>query len=326
MARLGEEGAASSEHPRGRYDDLKKGWYLVNGRMVLFRDGKSVKVMSVQKWNDLYGTKPTTTTTGSSSYGGGGGTSPTKAYMNYYTRILNIKPNMSLVNEAAKGNYTMQEFQLLVQRRDTDRFLKTWQGQQVADQYKTLWWRIFPGLGSQPGLRSLKMFLQQKPAKGVAGVTNPTSIRSMYAFLSKTKLFKKTYPEFEKTGFVDTLNFAGYREYKRQFSKIYGAYTGMSPAEGEMREFFRSNIDPQKFEQNIKTMTMGGEAYKYATGQAIDSAQRKTALYGNKGSERTLERIAAAYQSRENFQKAKVSGFALEREQDTRRIVQKSAY
>jgi len=55
--------------------------------------------------------------------GGGGAADKRKAFINYYRRYLNIKPNMALVEKAVKGDYTMAEFQLLVQREDTAKAL-----------------------------------------------------------------------------------------------------------------------------------------------------------------------------------------------------------
>lgn len=327
MAQLGG-GVQSTEHPRGRYADWKDGWYKVNGRYVKIKNGRAVKVQ------DNPPAAGTTTTSGNGgggggSYGGGGGGgggSSTKPYMNYYTRILNIKPNMALVKKAAAGNYTMQEFQLLVQREDTNRFLKTWQGQQVAEQFRTLWARIFPSLGRQPGIRALNLFLKQKPSKDYRTITNPTSIRGMYAFLSKTKLFKKIYPEFAHTQFARTLNFAGYRQYKDQFRNVYRQYTRGLASDKDISYFFRSRIAPQEFEQNLKTMMLGGEAYRYATGAPVEDETQRRAIYGRRGSAQTLAKVAAAYQAREDFMKSKTIDVALEREQATNRIVQRRAY
>lgn len=337
MTALGSQatrGEASSEHPRGRYADWPDGWYKVNGRYVKVYNGRTQKVQASPPTTRLTPAPTTTTTSGGGGGGGGGGGDPKKPYLNYYTRILNIKPNLGLVAQAAKENYTMQEFQLLVQRQDTARFLKTALGQQAVSNFRTMWARIFPQIGAGPSMRALKQYLQQKPAKGVKAtdITNPTSMRDMYTFLSKTKLFKKVYPEFEHTQFAQTLDFSGYRQYKSKFRQILASYTGTSTpwaspeAISDVSYFFRSNISPEEFERNLSTMMTGGEAYQYATGQAMQPDVAKRAIYNRPGAAQTLAKVAAAYQAREGFMKARPGDYAIERENETGRIVQRSAY
>lgn len=267
--------------------------------------------------------------------GGGGGGNPAKVYRNYYTRYLNIKPNEKLVQKAVKGNYTMQEFALLVQREDTERFLKTWVGQRTLSNFRTMWARIFPSLGSQPAMKALRLYLKQEPAKrtgpGPGGapyrnITHPTSMRDMYAFLSRTKLFKKIYLGFKGTKFEQTLDFAGYREYKRQFKRIYGEYLGRSPADSEITAFFKGRIDPGQFEQNLRTMSLGAEAYRYATGGPVKQDQYRRALYAGKGSQSVLAKVAAAYKTREGFLESRPGDFAYAYKQDTGRRVLVGAY
>lgn len=340
-------------------------WVRRNGWYYLYRNGKRVRAATYKELGvkPAKGPAPADNTpaspggtgggSGGGSYGsGGGGGNTGEAYKNYYTRILNIKPNMGLVQKAIKGNYTMQEFQLLVQREDTNRFINTGEGQATLENFRTLWARIFPSLGRQPTHKVLVNYLKGLPAvedtrkgsryghqkleKGVPSgkyhpgayrnVTNPTSIRAMYAYLSQTKLFKKLYPEFKYSGFEQTLNFAGYQEYKRQFNRVYASYTGRYPARNEIGYFFRSHITPGEFEQNLRTMQTGGEAYRYATGQNVAADTAKLATYGRKGSAQTLAKVAAAYQARENYMKAQPGLWQMERESDTNRIIQRSAY
>lgn len=357
---------AGTEHGRGNppltYNNGKplNGWVVVGGRAVYFVNGqratassgpgKGYSVLSLDKYGKLFGGSAPPGTGGNGGLyggGGGGGGDPKKPYENYYTRILNIKPNQSLVAKAAKGNYTMQEFQLLVQREDTNRFLTTAIGQQTVSNFRTMWARIFPSLGSQPALKALRMYLKQEPTKrdtrggsryggqrfdphepvhgAYRNITNPTSMRDMYAFLSKTKLFKKVYANFEHTQFEQTLNFAGYQQYKKDFSKIYAMYNGRAPTKQEMGVFFRSHIAPQEFEKNLQTMTTGGEAYKYATGQAVEADRYKMALYGKPGSAATLAKVAQAYQAKQNFQQKQAGQFGFDRDEQ-RRLTQTNAY
>ncbi len=340
MATLGTGTGSSSSTQKNphapRYAGYKNGWHKIGGRMVRVKNGRAIETMSIAAWLKKYGPdNPQSPSNGGGGGGGGaggggggggGGGNPQKPYIDYYRRILNIKPKMSLVQKAVKGKYTMQEFQLLVQREDTDRFLRTWQGQQVAEQFRTLWARIFPSLGSQPGIKTLRKFLKQKPSKDYRTVTNPTSLRAMYDYLSKTKKFKEIYPEFQHTQFARTFNFAGYREYKDQFRNIYRQYTGGLADDKTISYFFRSRISPQEFEQNLQTMTTGGEAYKYATGQPVAPETQKMAIFGRRGSAQTLAKIAAAYQARENYMKSQPFGSVMEREQETGRVVQRRAY
>lgn len=347
---LGEGTYTSTSTGKGKRPGGKargNGWFQnKDGSWSYYRNGQEV----VADYKPPKGEAPTNDGGGLYGSGGGGGSAvdPKKAYQNYYTRILNIKPNQSLVAKAAKGNYTMQEFQLLVQREDTHRFLTTAIGQQTVSNFRTMWARIFPSLGSQPILKVLTKYLQQEPAKkdtkggsryggqrydphepvhgAYRNITNPTSMRDMYAFLSKTKLFKEKYAQFEHTQFEQTLNFAGYQQYKQDFSKIYAMYNGRAPSKQEMGTFFRSHIAPQEFEKNLQTMTTGGEAYQYATGQAVAADRYKMALYGKPGSAATLAKVAQAYQAKQNFQQKQAGQFGFDREQGSRRLTQQTAY
>jgi hypothetical protein len=261
--------------------------------------------------------------------GGGGGGNPSKPYLNYYTRILNISPNKALVAKAVKGKYTMTEFQLLVQREDTTRFLKTWKGQETVSNFRTMWSRIFPSMGRDPGVKALRNFLKQEPAKGAKGyrqVTNPTSMREMYRYLSGTKLFKKTYPEFAGTKFERTLDFAGYRGEKDQFRNIIRAYTDKFATDDEIGYFFNSRITSSEFEKNLQTMITGGESFEYATGKPVEAETAKKAMYGRKGSAQTLAKVAAAYAQREAFQKSRESEYLTQMDKETARVTTTQAY
>ena len=228
---------------------------------------------------------------------------------------------MSLVNKAVSGNYTMQEFQLLVQRNDTNRYLRTAQGQQAVSNFRTLWARIFPSLGSQPGMSALKAYLKQKPSGNAMKVTNPTSIRDMYAFLAKTKKFKSVYGDFAGTQFERTLDFDGYRRYKDQFQNIMSQYTGQKAADEQVSLFFKSDITPDTFERNLTTVLGGKDAYAWAAGQQVGAKEQTNAMYGLKGGMQTLQKIAEALETRQNYMGAKQAQFGL-RQGETGRIEQ----
>lgn len=249
-----------------------------------------------------------------------------KQYRQYYTRVLGIKPDMALVKKAAEGKYTMAEFQLLIQRQDTDRFLRTAQGQEVAGTFRDLWATIFPSLGSQPGIRALRIFLKGKPGGDYRTITNPTSRRDMYAFLAKTKLFKKIYPEFKNTAFLRTLNFAGYRAYKDEFKNIMRQYTGRFATDDEISSFFVSKITPQDFEKNLGVVLTGSDAYRWGTGQGLGAEEQQKALYGGSGSMLTLQKISNELEKQSSYMKADRAQFGIERDSNTGRIKQENAY
>jgi hypothetical protein len=260
------------------------------------------------------------------SSGGGGGGNPAKPYLDYYTRILNIPANKALVAKAVKGKYDMTEFQLLIQREDTNRFLKTWKGQEAVSNFRTMWARIFPSLGADPGIKSLRNFLKQEPSKDYKTVTNPTSMREMYRYLSKTKLFKKIYPEFEGTRFAQTMDFTGYRREKDEFRNIMRQYTDKFATEDEISYFFNSRISSSEFGKNLQTMMTGGESFEYATGAPVEAETAKKAMYGRKGGAQTLAKVAAAYAQREAFQKSRESEYMTQMDRDTNRVTTAQAY
>ena len=251
------------------------------------------------------------------SYGGGGGgggpsfADLSKPYVNYYKRILGINPNKGLVKKAVDGKYTMQEFQLLVQRQDTNRFMKTAQGQEVVSGFQTLWARIFPSLGHQPGVKALRAYLKQKPTKNYRVPTNPSDIRGMYAFLSQTKEFKRIYGDFAGTKFERTMDFAGYRQYKDEFRNIMRQYTDKFATDDELSYFFNSRISPDEFEQNMQVVLGGQDAYAWKGGQQLEQTQAKQAMYGRKGGMQTLQKIAGALEAQKGYMGAKQAEFNL---------------
>jgi len=258
--------------------------------------------------------------------GGGGGGNPSKPYLDYYVRILNIPANKALVAKAVKGKYDMTEFQLLIQREDTNRFLKTWKGQEAVSNFRTMWARIFPSLGRDPGIKALRNFLKQEPSKDYKTVTNPTSLREMYRYLSKTKLFKKIYPEFEGTRFAQSLDFTGYRREKDEFRNIMRQYTDKLATDDEISYFFNSRISSSEFGKNLQTMMTGGESFEYATGAPVEAETAKKAMYGRKGGAQTLAKVAAAYAQRETFQKSRESEYMTQMDRDTKRVTTAQAY
>lgn len=271
--------------------------------------------------------------------GGGGGRSSAadkrKAFINYYRRYLNIKPNMALVERAVKGDYTMAEFQLLVQREDTDRFIKTWKGQETLAQFRSLWARIFPSLNRQPGIKSLRLYLKQRPAKSYRDITNPVTIRDMYAWLSKKPLFKKLYPRFANTEFLQTLNFAGYRQYSRDFRRIlrnylgrYALYPDAFPKRAadnanlgiggltdEVSYFFDSRISPAEFEKNLQTYLAAMPAYMYAGERPLTNRETREAVFGRRGGASVLKRLASAYERYGAYMQSQPARYQMERQQ-----------
>ena len=235
-----------------------------------------------------------------------------------------MKPNAALVAKAAKNDYTMGEFQLLIQREDTNRFLRSAEGQKVAGDFRDLWATIFPSLGRQPGIKALLKFLQEKPAKSIYDMSAPSSRRDMYAFLSGTKLFKKVYPEFKDTKFLRTLDFNGYRTYKEQFKAIMGRYN-QNVTDNDIGYFFQSDVSPDEFEKNLATVLGGGGAYKWGTGQSLAPEQAKTAIYGRKGSAVTLSKISQELEKQQGFMQAKQAQFGIRRS-ETGRLEQQTAY
>jgi len=248
-----------------------------------------------------------------------------KTYIQYYRRVLGLSPDMSLVKKAAAGDYTLTEFQLLVQRQDTNRFLRTAQGQEAAGNFRDLWATIFPSVGRQPGIKALRLFLKEKPAGKLRDVTNPTSRRDMYMFLAKTKLFKKVYPEFENTKFLRTLNFSGYREYKDQFKSIMRQY-GQTTTDNDIDYFFNSDITPDQFESNLKIVLGGSGAYKWGTGEQLAQDQARRATYSRKGSVATLSKISNELEKQQSFMQSEQARFDVDRNDDTGRLEQTTAY
>jgi hypothetical protein len=266
--------------------------------------------------------------------GGGGGSSvdKTKVYVNYYRRILGIKPNTALVNLAAKEGLTMQQFQLLVQRKDTKRFLGTAQGQDVVSSFRSLWAQIFPSLKDQPNGRALYAYLQQKPTKNYKVPTNPSNIRDMYAYLSRTKAFKNMYGDFAGTKFEGALDFSGYRDYRDRFKQLIAQYTG-KPATDTTKDkynddvsyFFRSNITPEEFEKGLQIVLGGRDAYNWSEGASMDQGIERQAMYGRTGSMQTLQKIAGALEAQQNYLKANQAQFEIKRN-DLGKIEQPSLY
>ena len=247
-----------------------------------------------------------------------------KDYVRYYQRVLGMKPNMALVQKAVKGEYTMGEFRLLIQREDTNNFLRSAEGQRVASDFRDLWATIFPSLGRQPGIKALRKFLQEKPSKGYRDITAPSSRRDMYAFLSGTKLFKKIYPEFKETKFLRTLDFAGYRTYKDEFKRVMRAY-GQDIGDKDIGYFFASDITPEDFEKNLATVLAGSGAYKWGTGQAMTQQQARAATYGRAGSVATLSKISQELEKQQRFMQSEQAKFGVRRN-DVGRIEQATAY
>lgn len=248
----------------------------------------------------------------------------TKAYINYYRRILNMKPNMGVVQKAAAGDYTMQEFRLLIQREDTSRFLRSAEGQRTVSNFRDLWASIFPRLGVQPNMNALRKYLKEKPTGTYRDASAPSSRRDMYAWLSKTKLFKKMYPAFEDTKFLNTLNFAGYQEYRDQFTSIMRRY-GQQVGDDDIGYFFRSDITPDDFEKNLATVLGGAGVYRWGTGEALQPEQAQKAMYGRSGSMATLSRIRDELEKQQSFMQSEQAKFGVRRS-DVGRLEQANVY
>lgn len=249
----------------------------------------------------------------------------TKDYERYYRRVLGIKPNAALVKKAAAGDYSMTEFQLLIQRQDTNRFLKTAEGQRTVSSFRSLWATIFPSLGRQPGIKALRRYLQEKPISSYRDVSAVSSKRDMYSWLSQTKLFAKVYPEFKNTKFLRTLNFAGYREYKDTFKSIMRQY-GQTTTDNDLAYFFNSDISPDEFEKNLSTVLGGASAYQWGTGQAMSTEQARRASYGRKGSVATLSKISNELEKQQSYMQSDQAKFGISRSSDTGRLEQTTAY
>lgn len=247
-----------------------------------------------------------------------------KVYQNYYKRVLQMKPDDALVQKAVKQELTLTEFAALVQREDTARFLRTAPGQRIASDFRDMWASIFPSLGMQPGIKAMAKFLREKPSKGYYDIANPSSRRDMYAFLSKTKLFKKLYPEFKETKFLRTLDFAGYREYKDKFKVIMRQY-GQNIGDTDIGYFFTSDITPEDFEKNLATVLGGSGAYKWGTGQALGAEQARKATYGRAGSVSTLSKISQELDKQQSFMQGNQAKFGIQKN-DVGRLEQANAY
>jgi hypothetical protein len=253
--------------------------------------GRGVATLANGGGGDSGGTSGSSgSSSGGSSGGGGGGGDPSKAFKDFY-RYIGRPPNSKVIQQAVSGKMSMEEFKLLVQRKDSLNYMKSWMGKQDLADFRSVWDTFFPSVGPQ----------KQDYLKFLRGPWNSQQIKE---YIMKTPQFAKVYPGFWRSSYAVRENPALYRQYKDEYRNIFRQYTGRFADNRDLKYFFSSRITPEEFKSNYETVFAGDEAFAWTEGRQLSTLERQRALYGREQGAQILGKLASSYQVRKGYNEA----------------------
>lgn len=251
-----------------------------------------------------------------SSGGSGGGGSTvdnSQQYIQLYRIIFgkNVKPNMTLVNNAVKNNWSSAYFRLQVRLLDKNYFQSAEAKKRAAD-FNATWKTMFSGV--KVNKQALRTYLR--------GDMNKQQTEDFLLSTKAGKTYYKYYKGFEaaqaKGGIAS--NPLLYKKYQQAFRDAYKAY-GIEPPAGYEKLYFKSGLSDEQFVNNLQTAGVARAAMSWG-GQEAAQEPETAALFdkGKKGSV-LRKKMTDAIAVQQSYLKGTEKGFSSALEDDT--LVQK---